>query len=156
MFHFRWTWELDRTGGIWTSQQHQEVGSFRKSLLGAFDPGGVNSQRTPPTASSPLESFKVGTWLSLVEHSLGVRGVGSSNLPVPTNLQLSFFPVHLQSSFASRTRRQELCGETEKPLKRCFSQEASEKLWCMRRPSRNWLVFLLFCLLLRCHVKVPP
>jgi hypothetical protein len=29
----------------------------------------------------------VGTWLSLVEHSLGVRGVGSSNLPVPTNSQ---------------------------------------------------------------------
>src|SRR5205814_5281747 len=28
----------------------------------------------------------VGTWLSLVEHSLGVRGVGSSNLPVPTIL----------------------------------------------------------------------
>jgi hypothetical protein len=28
--------------------------------------------------------FPVGTWLSLVEHSLGVRGVGSSNLPVPT------------------------------------------------------------------------
>ena len=27
---------------------------------------------------------RVGTWLSLVEHSLGVRGVGSSNLPVPT------------------------------------------------------------------------
>ena len=32
----------------------------------------------------PAESFQVGTWLSLVEHSLGVRGVGSSNLPVPT------------------------------------------------------------------------
>jgi hypothetical protein len=32
---------------------------------------------------TPLEL--VGTWLSLVEHSLGVRGVGSSNLPVPTN-----------------------------------------------------------------------
>jgi hypothetical protein len=31
-----------------------------------------------------VESFLVGTWLSLVEHSLGVRGVGSSNLPVPT------------------------------------------------------------------------
>ena len=28
----------------------------------------------------------VGTWLSLVEHSLGVRGVGSSNLPVPTKV----------------------------------------------------------------------
>src|SRR3984893_10059030 len=36
------------------------------------------------TAAS-VESFLVGTWLSLVEHSFGVRGVGSSNLPVPTN-----------------------------------------------------------------------
>ena len=34
----------------------------------------------------------VGTWLSLVEHSLGVRGVGSSNLPVPTKTALSFQP----------------------------------------------------------------
>jgi hypothetical protein len=33
-------------------------------------------------SSRPLRL--VGTWLSLVEHSLGVRGVGSSNLPVPT------------------------------------------------------------------------
>src|SRR5205085_12293084 len=32
-----------------------------------------------------IRGFLVGTWLSLVEHSLGVRGVGSSNLPVPTN-----------------------------------------------------------------------
>jgi hypothetical protein len=39
--------------------------------------------------STPFERLVrtcVGTWLSLVEHSLGVRGVGSSNLPVPTNL----------------------------------------------------------------------
>src|SRR3989440_5614698 len=39
--------------------------------------------------SQPRSNFLVrtcvGTWLSLVEHSLGVRGVGSSNLPVPTN-----------------------------------------------------------------------
>ena len=36
----------------------------------------------------------VGTWLSLVEHSLGVRGVGSSNLPVPTiHLQFSLLGV---------------------------------------------------------------
>ena len=34
---------------------------------------------------SGSEPSLVGTWLSLVEHSLGVRGVGSSNLPVPTN-----------------------------------------------------------------------
>jgi hypothetical protein len=41
---------------------------------------------------APVESFIVGTWLSLVEHSLGVRGVGSSNLPVPTNV----FPLFLR------------------------------------------------------------
>jgi hypothetical protein len=34
--------------------------------------------------------FPVGTWLSLVEHSLGVRGVGSSNLPVPT-IKINYF-----------------------------------------------------------------
>ena len=35
----------------------------------------------------PSRLHRVGTWLSLVEHSLGVRGVGSSNLPVPTNIK---------------------------------------------------------------------
>jgi hypothetical protein len=47
------------------------------------------------TAVAPVESFLVGTWLSLVEHSLGVRGVGSSNLPVPTissNQAVARFP----------------------------------------------------------------
>jgi hypothetical protein len=43
-----------------------------------------------PLRLSGNEPSLVGTWLSLVEHSLGVRGVGSSNLPVPTN-QPSFF-----------------------------------------------------------------
>src|SRR5580692_9999461 len=44
--------------------------------------------------AATADSFLVGTWLSLVEHSLGVRGVGSSNLPVPTissPLLLGFF-----------------------------------------------------------------
>jgi hypothetical protein len=40
-----------------------------------------------PLASSRLHG--VGTWLSLVEHSLGVRGVGSSNLPVPTIFKIN-------------------------------------------------------------------
>ena len=31
----------------------------------------------------------VGMWLSLVEHSLGVRGVGSSNLPIPTIFRIN-------------------------------------------------------------------
>ena len=43
----------------------------------------------------------VGTWLSLVEHSLGVRGVGSSNLPVPTKFQPSAFS---QSKVPRKTR----------------------------------------------------
>jgi hypothetical protein len=46
----------------------------------------------------------VGTWLSLVEHSLGVRGVGSSNLPVPTNfiflVFLHFFAFSRSSASA--------------------------------------------------------
>jgi hypothetical protein len=37
-------------------------------------------------------NFAVGTWLSLVEHSLGVRGVGSSNLPVPT-IEINHLPT---------------------------------------------------------------
>src|SRR6266568_830295 len=45
---------------------------------------GVNSIR-PQRPAHPSRLDCVGTWLSLVEHSLGVRGVGSSNLPVPTN-----------------------------------------------------------------------
>ena len=32
--------------------------------------------------------------LSLVEHSLGVRGVGSSNLPVPTIIAFSYFHIY--------------------------------------------------------------
>jgi hypothetical protein len=42
-------------------------------------------------------SFLVGTWLSLVEHSLGVRGVGSSNLPVPTIQQVLGFLLPILS-----------------------------------------------------------
>ena len=38
-----------------------------------------------PSGCPEMNPSLVGTWLSLVEHSLGVRGVGSSNLPVPTN-----------------------------------------------------------------------
>ena len=43
----------------------------------------------------------VGTWLSLVEHSLGVRGVGSSNLPVPTNSKKRQVELVAQSAMLS-------------------------------------------------------
>jgi integrase len=47
--------------------------------------------------------YLVGTWLSLVEHSLGVRGVGSSNLPVPTKMSLkSNLEAYLQELLLSR------------------------------------------------------
>ena len=41
-----------------------------------------------PKPAHPSRLDCVGTWLSLVEHSLGVRGVGSSNLPVPTIIRI--------------------------------------------------------------------
>src|SRR5437016_2378896 len=52
-----------------------------------LNPSGVEFL-SQPRSNFPVRT-RVGTWLSLVEHSLGVRGVGSSNLPVPTNLQFS-------------------------------------------------------------------
>jgi hypothetical protein len=57
------------------------------SLPNEIAPGGVKflSQPHPLRQDEAAGSLLVGTWLSLVEHSLGVRGVGSSNLPVPTN-----------------------------------------------------------------------
>jgi hypothetical protein len=44
---------------------------------------------------------RVGTWLSLVEHSLGVRGVGSSNLPVPTIFKMNSLPRIFKYSIVS-------------------------------------------------------
>lgn len=50
---------------------------------------------------------EVGTWLSLVEHSLGVRGVGSSNLPVPTIISFADTqPVHMRFRVLIRARGQ--------------------------------------------------
>src|ERR1039458_5510317 len=46
----------------------------------------------------------VGTWLSLVEHSLGVRGVGSSNLPVPTKTSTQLSAVSQSRSLAKGAR----------------------------------------------------
>src|SRR5437763_4896448 len=47
----------------------------------------------------------VGTWLSLVEHSLGVRGVGSSNLPVPTNKFSSGIHLRVAVYFSTESVR---------------------------------------------------
>jgi hypothetical protein len=54
-------------------------------ILGLPGGAGVNLFRLHNAGSLMRPALViVGTWLSLVEHSLGVRGVGSSNLPVPT------------------------------------------------------------------------
>ena len=68
---------------------------------------------------------RVGTWLSLVEHSLGVRGVGSSNLPVPTNLS----PTFLISSILVSNRRP-----------RAPQKDAQRRRRCAEKPARGcWL-----------------
>ena|SRR5690348_5678412 len=56
-------------------------------------PGDHGVKISESTPSDRSGSNRVGTWLSLVEHSLGVRGVGSSNLPVPTII----LPISVQS-----------------------------------------------------------
>jgi hypothetical protein len=60
-----------------------------------------------PNAGSHSRQHCVGTWLSLVEHSLGVRGVGSSNLPVPTNLNSleNFVSLRQDSPLTADPRR---------------------------------------------------
>ena len=50
----------------------------------------------------------VGMWLSLVEHSLGVRGVGSSNLPIPTITSFNIAIVRTGTDRASRPRAPQL------------------------------------------------
>ena len=59
--------------------------------------------------SCAADCFVVGTWLSLVEHSLGVRGVGSSNLPVPTNLPFRFLRLRYASLRISLWTPARLC-----------------------------------------------
>ena len=57
----------------------------------------------------------VGTWLSLVEHSLGVRGVGSSNLPVPT-ININYLQLQIHPHSVSRKSRDlQLSSVTEEP-----------------------------------------
>jgi hypothetical protein len=70
--------------------------------------------------SCAADFLVVGTWLSLVEHSLGVRGVGSSNLPVPTISFLKSFVVRdpsLRSGFRLRTRARPASRTPAKRLK---------------------------------------
>jgi hypothetical protein len=76
-------------------QRHykREVRAARWYTIGDLETLPVRADRT---------HRPVGTWLSLVEHSLGVRGVGSSNLPVPTKFQPSAFSQ--SRSLAKRAR----------------------------------------------------
>ncbi len=79
--------------------QADRAGAWRAKLApcALAGKGGLNLRRNgsiscklmeTPESAPRVGSNCVGTWLSLVEHSLGVRGVGSSNLPVPTIFSL--------------------------------------------------------------------
>src|ERR1051326_4096753 len=75
------------------------AGTFICSIRGCYNQTELSAVITP-FFFAQRTSFVVGTWLSLVEHSLGVRGGGSSNLPVPTifyllgfHALLSLFPI---------------------------------------------------------------
>jgi hypothetical protein len=56
----------------------------------------LNLQDTPPS-SAWTDAHSVGTWLSLVERTLGVGEVASSNLVVPT-IYLNHFEDHVEES----------------------------------------------------------
>jgi hypothetical protein len=75
-----------RGGGSRAHRRHEGVNSIATPVhcrrFGDVELGSQPRRRALWAQRIPA----VGTWLSLVEHSLGVRGVGSSNLPVPTIL----------------------------------------------------------------------
>ncbi len=80
----------------------------------------------------------VGTWLSLVEHSLGVRGVGSSNLPVPTNFSFTN-ALHPANPFAADPRSTPTCAaaSAKAPSRDCEGGEAKTRHSAVRIfPSR--------------------
>ncbi len=66
---------------------HQRASS-RKSLTNRVHLG---LQYTPPSPTRADVQTIVGTWLSLVERTLGVGEVASSNLVVPTIHLFSYF-----------------------------------------------------------------
>jgi hypothetical protein len=81
--------------------------SPRNTSRPLIEEAGPSAQR--PVVYTQEVVFPVGTWLSLVEHSLGVRGVGSSNLPVPTIKinHLQDYPacIRVASLMAAHTRK---------------------------------------------------
>src|SRR5271157_59988 len=70
----------------------------------------------------------VGTWLSLVEHSLGVRGVGSSNLPVPTKFQ-SFSRSAISSQSKQIVRPLTICAPSPASPLETFSHPPGAGAW---------------------------
>jgi hypothetical protein len=83
--HFRWSLASAAARPISTNRVAQAPSPVSAECYNQPD-------LTLPSLTRAALSFDVGTWLSLVEHSLGVRGVGSSNLPVPTILLFATAP----------------------------------------------------------------
>src|ERR1019366_2478105 len=82
----------------------------------------------------------VGTWLSLVEHSLGVRGVGSSNLPVPTKNQpsaVSSYCVCCNLAISFWARLASDSDHSTRPLSTPFFSTAAEKATSLAMLARR-------------------
>jgi hypothetical protein len=83
-----------------------------------------------PKAGSTSRLRYVGTWLSLVEHSLGVRGVGSSNLPVPT--------ISIEIPLKGFTKAGKNCRFMKRPnLDLAERESASTNIACEASPAQE-------------------
>jgi hypothetical protein len=85
----------------------------------------------------------VGTWLSLVEHSLGVRGVGSSNLPVPTNSPaICFSAVGIQGpKLPTHEAPQSFAPSAQESLRGESLRRRSARQICPSRPILRYICF---------------
>jgi hypothetical protein len=132
--------------------------SFHRSLEGRIREQSDQNRCTgvkffgqpPPLWFTATAAPTVGTWLSLVEHSLGVRGVGSSNLPVPTNLRKAVGRVlHFVQDFANGLplRSRPLNGSTWGARGRQFKSA---------RPDHSFHRLVAYPLTARPTRRIPP
>jgi hypothetical protein len=76
----------------------------------------LEMQDTPPSSSWTTRKPIVGTWLSLVERTLGVGEVASSNLVVPTIFQIAPFEDHVEGLSVCRRYTYGVCRAVQNSI----------------------------------------